>query len=134
WDFKTRAILRQLEDPDKTVNAACVSDAGGLIAVSTEFRDFQKGGFGNVGPSARPTDMYRENRVKIYDMEHGGIAKTLEGLSGEAVALSFSADDRFLAVVRQKIRDNSVAIYDVRRGVEVSTMPLQSAGAAAAFG
>jgi len=133
WDVKTRTALRQMQDSDKTAFAGATNNGGNLLAISTEFADFQKGAFGNVGAMARPTDMYREERVKIYDMETGTIAKVLDGINGQARALAFSADARFLALVRQAMKDSFLVVYDVQRGTQVTSIPLQGSGSAVSF-
>jgi WD40 repeat protein len=160
WDTKTRSLLRQMQDPDNTVCAAVTSNAASLLSISTEVSAMSKsairnggtGGDNGIGGSGipggiggphvgggtgiggtHPTDLHRDDRVKIYDLERGAVAKVLDGILGQATALSASADDRFLALVRQYINISSLDVYDVQRGVRVASIPLQGSGTSVAF-
>jgi WD40 repeat protein len=132
WDVKTRALLRQMQDSDKTVHAASIGDNGSFLSIGAEFADFQKGAFGQRN-SARPTDIYREDRIKIYDLGRGSAAKTLDGLNGDVVSLALSADGRFVGFIRQRIKDSFLVVYDTQRGVEVASSRLPAIGTVLSF-
>jgi hypothetical protein len=157
WDVKTRAVLRQIQDSDQTLQSATIGETGKLLAVGTEFANFQKGAFGQVSPAraglpglsggaddrnvaaipvsgtARATDVYRENRIKLYDLEHGSVAKALGGINGGVVALALSPDGRFVGFIRQATKDSFLVVYDTRRGVEVASTHLPAAGTGVTF-
>jgi len=152
WDIKTRALLRQTQDADDRIYAAAMGDSSKLLSVSTEISAMNKsalasGGTGNapVGlgnrPSfgggglgtAHPTDLYVEDRIKIYDLDSGSTAKTLDGINGRVVALANSPDDAFVAFFRQMTKNSFVEVYNLKRGVSDSSIPVQNEGTAIAF-
>jgi WD40 repeat protein len=146
WDVKNRARLRQLQDSEKTVDSAAINFSGTLLAVGSEFTAMQKGAGVPIGerPSARdalrsgigpggdiltpsstirPTELYRESRIKLYDLEKLAVAKTLDGINGRALSISVSPDNRYVAVARQRISESFLSIYDVLRASEVVSFP-----------
>jgi hypothetical protein len=132
WDIKTRALLRQMQDSEKMVHSASVSDSGNLFAIGTEFADFQKGPLVGMG-SANPRDIHRENQIKIYDLNTGKVIKTFEGINGDIKSLALSGDNRFVGFVRQVLKDSFLEVYDAQRGVEVASAHLPAAGTAVSF-
>jgi WD40 repeat protein len=161
WDVKTSKILRQTQASDQSVQAASVGGGGKLLAIGTEFADFQKGAFGQMssaragmgglvpgmqtaaeqrsvvgGPAsrtARPSDVYRENRIEIYDLDRGSVAKTLDGINGKVSSIALSADGRFVGFVRNPTKASFLAVYDTQRGVEVASASLPGIGTAVSF-
>jgi WD40 repeat protein len=162
WDVKNRSRLRQLKDSDKTIDSAAGSFSGTFLAVGTEFSALQKGTNAAPGASAqsgksdnsdsnaretlrdnpltinpsstiRPTDLYRESRIKLYDTEKLEVAKTIDGINGEVSSISVSADNHYVAVVRQRISESYLSIYDILRGIEVTSFPGKGNVKAVAF-
>ena len=126
--------MRNLKDAESSVKAATVSCDGSLLAISAEFSTLSKAVLRNGGTGGiHPTDLYRENRVKIYSLTRGAIDKTLDGLNGEVTALSFSPDAHFLALIRQSTKQSFVDVYDLERGVTAASWPLIGSGTALAF-
>jgi hypothetical protein len=132
WDVKTRALLRQMQDSETTVHSASVGDSGNLLAIGVEFADFRKGPIDGLG-GANPRDIYREDRIKVYDLNGGKVVKTFEGINGAVKSLALSADNRFVGFVRQAIKDSFLVVYDAQRGVEVASSHLPDTGTAVSF-
>jgi hypothetical protein len=135
WDVKTGAVLRATKEADQTVQSAFVAEDGAFLVLGTEFADFQKGPFGGIGPgrSARPGDVYRENRIRIYDLSRFSVAKTLTGIDGAVTAVALSPDGRFIGFVRNPEKMSFLAVYDTARGVEAASAQLREPGSAVAF-
>jgi WD40 repeat protein len=141
WDVKTRARLRQLKDSDKIIESATESFSGSYLALGTELSALQKGadsestdrevlrdspiGRPTINPSStiRPTDLYRESRIKLYDTGNLEVAKTIDGINGEVSSISLSADSHYVAVARRRISESYLSVYDVQRGIEVTSFP-----------
>lgn len=132
WDTKTRNLIYQHQDADQTIQAAAIRENGALLAVATESADFEKGALGGLRP-VRPTDIHRDNRIKILDVRKGAVVKTLDGIGGTVPALALSADGRFVSFIRSQTKSSALTVYDVQRGVEVATVPLVAPGSLVAF-
>jgi WD40 repeat protein len=132
WDVKTRALVRQMQDSEKTVHSASVGDSGNLLAIGTEFADFHKGPLDGLR-GANPHDIYRENRIKVYDLNAGKVVKTFDGINGDIKSLALSADNRFVGFVRQVLKDSFLEVYDAQRGVEVASSHLPDTGTTVSF-
>jgi WD40 repeat protein len=130
WDAKRGTLLRQLQDSEKVVHSAVLGGGGTLLALSTEFTSLSKG---NPFRPSHPSDFYRENRLKIYDLSKGAVVKQIEGIEGDLSGLTFSADRRFLAGVRQRVQTGVLSVYDLQRGIEVSTIPVLDKSGVALF-
>jgi WD40 repeat protein len=152
WDVKTGRIIREAQESDRSIRSAFVGHTGSFFIIGTEVADFQKGGFGQVptvgagmpslgragtgGPlagTARPGDIVRENRIKLYEVGRGSVAKSFEGIGGAVVAVALSPDDRFSGFIRQAIRDSFVVVYDNERGVEIASARLPASGLGIGF-
>ncbi|HUI58494.1 MAG TPA: CsgG/HfaB family protein [Bryobacteraceae bacterium] len=131
WDVKTRAVVRQIQDSDQAIHSASAG-GGGLLSVGAESADFQKGPLGMYN-TARASDMRREDRVKIYDLGRGSVAKTLDGIDGNVVSVALSGDGRFVGIIRQRVKDSFLDVYDSQRGVSVASSRLPGIGTAVAF-
>lgn len=121
WDVKNRARLRQQSDSDKTFYSAAGSFSGNYLVVGTEFSTPQKGAA--LKGTIRPTDLYRESRVKLYDTDKLEVTKTIDNINGEVSSISISADNRYVAISRQRISDSYLSVYDILRGIEVTSFP-----------
>ena len=156
WDVSTRRLARSWQDEDNSIHAAARSANTSLLAVSTEFTAMNKGALrngasggqpGNFGPAlgrggrggfgslgqADTNGLYRQNKLKVWDLREGRIVKTLDGMDGVITALSISVDDRFIASVRQKIKDSYLDVFDIQRGVATVSIPIPGSGTAVSF-
>ena len=97
-----------------------------------EFGGGPKFGNGGLG-GTNPRDLYRLNKVKIWDLTNGRIAKTLDGMDGQITELAMSVDDRFIGSVRQRIKDSYLDVFDVERGVRALSIPIAGSGTAVSF-
>ncbi|HEV2991408.1 MAG TPA: caspase family protein, partial [Candidatus Angelobacter sp.] len=132
WDVKNRSLLRQIQESDKTVLSASTNFSVTHLSIGTEFSDLQKGTFTFHGP-VRPTDLYREDRIKLYDLENGKVAKTLDGINGEVKSIAVSADNRYIAAARVRTTESFVGVFDLQRGTEIFSRPLPGGAQAVAF-
>lgn len=151
FDVKNRTQLRQFQDSDKSIGSAAESYSGEYIAMGTLWSGLQKSSDGGstvaIAPSntsddstprdvlrsplaglnsssvIRPTDLYRESRIKLYDTNRLSVVKTLDGINGTVVSISLSADDRFVAIARERISESYLSIYDTLRNAEVVSFP-----------
>jgi len=130
WDTQTSRLIRKIEEPDGTVHSAALNSGGTWLALGTEFSAMAKG---SLMSTAHPSHFHRESRIRIYDVAQGQLAKQIDAVAGQPVALAFSADSRFLAVIRRRPRASNVAVYDLQRGVEVATAPASETSSAIAF-
>ncbi|HZT33088.1 MAG TPA: CsgG/HfaB family protein [Bryobacteraceae bacterium] len=128
WDVNNRRVLRQFQDSGGQVNS--VAACGAILALETETTGLARG---NPMRAAHPSDFYRANRIKIYDLNQGVAIKEIDGIEGELPAISFSPDCRFLAALRQQVKSAFVSIYDLQRGVETASVPAQDGSALARF-
>jgi Caspase domain/Curli production assembly/transport component CsgG/WD domain, G-beta repeat len=129
WDVKNRMQLRQIKESDLTVVSAAMNFSGTHLSVGTEVTGLPKGGVLNSG--ARVGELYREERIKVYDLETGKVAKTLDGIQGQPTSLSLSADGRYIAVTRLEIKTSFVGVYDLQRGIEIASLPVREGTTAA---
>jgi WD40 repeat protein len=151
WNLKNRTRLRQLQDSDRALGSAASSFSGQYIAFGTLWSGLQKGSTNQSNVSVkpnntsddsnsrnvlndraigislssviRPTDLYRESRIKLYDADRLAVVKTLDGINGTVVSISLSADDRFVAIARERISESFLSIYDTLRNSEVVSFP-----------
>ena len=130
WDPATARIVRQMQDADTTVFAGALNGGGTLLAISTEFAKLNKAA---MMRSANPSDFYRKERLAIYDLTQGKLVKEIDGVDGQHMSLSFSADSRYVSAGREKVRGNAISVYDAQRGVEVVSTGTQSGTLASAF-
>jgi hypothetical protein len=133
WDVKNRSLLRQIQESDNAVLSASTNFSVTHLSIGTELSDLQKGTFTFSRGPIRPTDLYRENRIKLYDLENGKVTKTLDGINGEVKSLSVSADNRYVAAARIRTTENFVGVFDLQRGTEIFSRPMQGGIQAVAF-
>ena len=125
WDANSGKVLRQMQDPDGAVHAAAINASGNLLVLGTEFSALTKG---NPMRAAHPSDFHRENRLRVYDLSRGASVKEIGQVQGQVRSISVSPDGRFAAATRHRQRDAFFAIFDLVRGVEISSaqIPLDS--------
>lgn len=153
WDANNRSRLTQVQDSDKASDSAAENFAGTYLAIGSEFTAPQKGtnlprptarnilgsdvGRPEIGldPSSviRPIDLYRESRIKIYDLSKLQVAKIIDGINGQVVSISISADNQYVAVARQRITESFLSLYDILRATEVMSFPVSDKIRAVAF-
>lgn len=88
---------------------------------------------GNPMREAHPSDISRDNRLRIYDLQSGTLAKEITGVAGQIRALSFSADSRFTAAIIEKQISSVLTVFDAVRGAEVASLPAQHPRGRVAF-
>lgn len=139
WDVQAQAIIREVQGRGDTQLAATVSCSGELIGLATETSAMNQsalisgGGAGAGVPIGHPTDLFRQDRINIVDLEDGSVVKTLNGLDGQPIAAAFSTDNRYIALYRRRIRDGVFDIYDLQRGVPVASAPFHDRNGVVAF-
>jgi WD40 repeat protein len=132
WDAKTRAELRGQQDSDQTIQAASIGGGGAFLAVSTASAEFVKGPIAQLN-GVRASDVARKNAIKLYDLVHGTVAKTLDVVEADVPALALCPDGNYLAVAIEGIKSRLFAVYDTSRGIRIASMQMRSATTAAAF-
>lgn len=130
WDSATGRVVRQTQDADSTVFAAALNSSGKLLAISTEITKLNKAGL--MRP-ANPSDLFRKERLAVYDLSQGKLVKEIDAVDGQHRGLSFSADSRYLSASREKVRRVFVSVYDLQRGVEVQSTPSAGGAVGSAF-
>jgi hypothetical protein len=130
FDTASGRILRKTEEPDSAIHSAALNSAGTLLALGTAFTAMAKG---SVMRDAHPSHFHRESRIRIYDVAQGQLVKQIDTLPGEPIAMAFSPDSRFLAVIRRRVRASMLAVYDAQRGTEIASAPASETTAAVAF-
>lgn len=132
WDVKNRKQVRRQKDSDRTVYSATTSFSGDYLALGTEFEALQKQAI-HLNDTIRPTDLYRESRIKLYEAGTLAIAKTIEEINGQVVSIALSADNHYVAAARERINESFLSVYDVQRATEVVSFPSSGFVHAVAF-
>jgi WD40 repeat protein/uncharacterized caspase-like protein len=116
WDVKAKRVLRSWEDNSDFINAAAT--AGDWLMLGVESLALPKGNT-RIGDT-RPTEAVRKNYVKVYGLATGSLQKDFDFGSSGILGLAISADYNYLAAIRGNTTKNSIVVYDIKRGEQVS--------------
>jgi WD40 repeat protein len=133
WDVNNRAMVRPPTSPlDSSVSSVSASASGALLSIGTVSIGRQKGAL-DYWERSGPGQAYYKDRIIIYGVEASIFLKTIESTNSQAISMSLSPDNRYLAVVRRPPKGSILSVININSGTETISIPVESGLRAVAF-